>query len=187
LLGGDTGGEREIEVGIERIRARMAAIESERAELEAALSGLVDQRVAMAQVNHQPNADALTVTTTFSSTDKVALFRRLFAGRPGMFPLRWENQKTAKSGYAPACANEWVRGICGKPRVKCGECPHQAFIPVTDSVIEKHLRGADSLRSSTSDFILAFTRCFLTRPVGADVGAHGGETENGISVARLHS
>lgn len=28
-----------------------------------------------------------------------------------------------KVGYSPACRNEWVRGICGKPQVKCGECP----------------------------------------------------------------
>ncbi len=35
-------------------------------------------------------------------------------------------------GYAPACANEWVSGVCEKPRVKCGECPNQAFLPVED-------------------------------------------------------
>ena len=109
----------------------------------------------MALVNHKPNTarDAPTVTTASSSTDKVALFRRLFAGRPDVFPVRWENRKTAKSGYAPACANEWVRGICGKPQVKCGECPHQAFIPVSDDIIEKHLRGGDNLRPSAGDFV----------------------------------
>ena len=83
----------------------------------------------------------------------MALFRRLFAGRPDVFPVRWENRKTAKSGYAPACCNEWVRGICGKPQVKCGECPHQAFIPVTDDIIEKHLRGGDGARPSGGDFV----------------------------------
>ncbi|WP_409372357.1 TOTE conflict system archaeo-eukaryotic primase domain-containing protein, partial [Pseudodonghicola xiamenensis] len=41
------------------------------------------------------------------------LFRRLFAGRPDVFPVRWENRKTGRSGYSPACANEWVKGICG--------------------------------------------------------------------------
>jgi len=66
-----------------------------------------------------------------STAEKIALFRRLFAGRADVFPVRWENRKTAKSGYAPACVNEWVKGICGKPKVKCGGCPHQAFIPVT--------------------------------------------------------
>lgn len=63
-----------------------------------------------------------------------------------MFPVRWENPKTGKSGYAPACAKEWVRGVCGKPQVKCGDCPSQKFIPVTPDVIECHLRGEDRVR-----------------------------------------
>jgi len=83
----------------------------------------------------------------------VALFRRLFVGRPDIVPVRWENRKTGRSGYAPACANEWAKGICGKPQVKCGECPHQAFIPASDEIIEKHLRGSDSLRPSGGDFV----------------------------------
>ena len=97
--------------------------------------------------------DAPSVTTASSAAEKIALFRRLFTGRADVFPVRWENRKTAKSGYAPACANEWVRGICGKPQVKCGECPHQAFIPVTDDIIEKHLRGGDGARASGGDFV----------------------------------
>jgi hypothetical protein len=97
--------------------------------------------------------DATIVTTVSSGAEKIALFRRLFIGRSDVFPVRWESQKTAKSGYAPACANEWVRGICGKPRVKCGECPHQAFIPVTDEIIEKHLRGGDTSHTSGGDFV----------------------------------
>ena len=43
---------------------------------------------------------------------KVALFRSLFRGREDVYARRFENPKTGKSGYAPACANEWVRGIC---------------------------------------------------------------------------
>src|SRR5207247_1844443 len=35
----------------------------------------------------------------------------------------------------------WVRGVCEKPRVKCGECPNQAFLPVEDQVILDHLQG----------------------------------------------
>src|SRR5262249_54328139 len=42
-----------------------------------------------------------------------------------------------------ACANEWVRGICEKPRIKCAECPHRRFLPVTDDVIRWHLSGRD--------------------------------------------
>ena len=75
------------------------------------------------------------------STEKVALFRDLFRGREDIFPRRWENPRTGKSGYAPACGNEWVRGLCGKPQVKCGECPNQAFLPFGEEAARSHLTG----------------------------------------------
>jgi superfamily II DNA or RNA helicase/very-short-patch-repair endonuclease len=78
-----------------------------------------------------------------SPDDKIALFRSLFRGREDVYPRRFESRKTGKSGYAPACANEWVRGICEKPRIKCAECPHRRFLPVTDDVIRWHLSGRD--------------------------------------------
>jgi hypothetical protein len=51
-----------------------------------------------------------------------------------VYAKRWANLRTGNKGYAPACANEWVRGVCEKPRVKCGECPNQAFLPVTGGI-----------------------------------------------------
>lgn len=50
-------------------------------------------------------------------------------------------------------ANEWVKGVCGKPQVKCRECLNQAFIPVSDEVIENHLRGKDRMRPRAADFV----------------------------------
>ena len=76
-----------------------------------------------------------------SKREKVALFGSLFAGRTDVFPKLWRNSRTNKQGYAPACANEWVHGVCEKPRVKCGECPNQAFLDVTDDVLLDHLQG----------------------------------------------
>ena len=133
------------EAEIVRIRARLASLEAERAELEASLAQIERRKAASQAVNACSTGAANTPTVTSASptADKVALFRRLFAGRSDVFPVRWENAKTGKAGYAPACANEWIRGICGKPRIKCGECPHQAFTPVTDEIIDKHLRGGD--------------------------------------------
>ena len=32
-------------------------------------------------------------------------------------------------------------GVCGKPQVKCGECPNQAFVPFGDDIIRSHLTG----------------------------------------------
>jgi hypothetical protein len=78
-----------------------------------------------------------------SSREKIALFRSLFRGREEVYPRRFESRKTGKSGYAPACANEWVGGICEKPRIKCAECPNRRFLPVTDDVIRWHLSGYD--------------------------------------------
>ena len=74
---------------------------------------------------------------------KIALFRSLFRGREDVYPRRFESRKTGKSGYSPACANEWVRGVCEKPRIKCAECPQRRFLPVTDGVIRWHLSGHD--------------------------------------------
>src|SRR3984885_2149910 len=67
--------------------------------------------------------------------DKIALFRSLFRGREDVYPRRFESRKTGRSGYAPACGNEWVRGICEKPRIKCAECPHRRLLPVSEAVI----------------------------------------------------
>lgn len=75
-----------------------------------------------------------------STEEKVALFRRLFRGRADVYALRWEG-KSGKTGYAPACANEWNAGICEKPRIKCAACPHRQFLPVTDKLIHEHLAG----------------------------------------------
>ena len=74
---------------------------------------------------------------------KIALFRWLFRGRDDVYPRRFESRKTGKSGYQPACANQWARGLCQKPKVKCADCPHRRFLPVTNDVIRWHLSGRD--------------------------------------------
>jgi len=82
---------------------------------------------------------------------KVALFRSLFRGRDDVYARRFENRRTGKSGYSPACANEWAHGICEKPRIKCSACPHQRFLPVTDGAIRWHLSGSDD---AGHDFVM---------------------------------
>src|SRR5687767_8703831 len=84
------------------------------------------------------------VNQTSPSQVKIALFRSLFRGREDVYPRRFESRTTGKAGYAPACANEWVHGICEKPRIKCAECPNRRFLPVTDDVIRWHLSGYDA-------------------------------------------
>ena len=90
----------ELEAEIERIRARLAANEAERKELASVLRDLVSRCSAAVAANYTSPAiaDAPGVTTASSATEKIALFRRLFAGRADVFPVRWENRKTSKSG-----------------------------------------------------------------------------------------
>jgi len=88
-----------------------------------------------------PNAES----SRLSTADKVALFRRLFRGRDDVFPIRWESRTTGKSGYSPACANEWRAGVCEKPRIKCAECGHRALVPLSDAAIYDHLAGEHTL------------------------------------------
>ena len=118
------------------IRNRLAALHAERAVLEARLAEL-----GTAADNDSTALATAPVTASSPPAEKIALFRSLFRGREDVFPRRWTNSRSGRSGYAPACANEWAPRICGKPRIKCRDCLHQAFIPVTDEVIDRHLRG----------------------------------------------
>jgi superfamily II DNA or RNA helicase len=81
-----------------------------------------------------------SVTNTSSIEEQVTLFRSLFRGREDVYPVRWEG-KYGSSGYSPACANEWKRPLCGKPKTKCVDCENRNLIPVTDEVIQGHLIG----------------------------------------------
>ncbi len=114
------------------------------------------------------------VTNRSAAHEKIALFRSLFRGREDVFPKRWENARTGRAGYAPACGNEWVPGLCDKPRVKCGACSNQAFLSVTDEVIAGHLMGRHTvgvypmLPGDTCQFFAAdFDRRTWRRDVGA--------------------
>ncbi|MBF0561730.1 MAG: DEAD/DEAH box helicase family protein [Alphaproteobacteria bacterium] len=146
---------------IGELEARLVALDQERQTVFRDLEDLRRLRTAEAEAARAPvfppptHRDA-PVTMASSTTDKVALFGSLFRGRKDVFPKRWNNPKTGKAGYSPVCRNDWIRGICGKPKVKCSVCPDQAFLPVTDDVIKCHLQGVEpgkSDRSITQNFI----------------------------------
>jgi len=129
---------------IAELQKRLAELDRERANVLTAIEQLqhrpvpkVEHASACRDEGNAPRGTAL------SNTEKIELFRSLFRGRDDVFPLRWQNSKSDKSGYAPACNNEWVRGICEKPRIKCSNCPNQAFVPVSDNVVRAHLQGRD--------------------------------------------
>ena len=146
---------------IARIEARLAAIDTERAalriELQDLREGEPDTTLAIplncnSDIAPKKYPDPKPPTATapkqpplpvaLTPADKITLFRTRFAGRDDLFAQRWESRDGSRAGYAPACANEWRAGICEKPRVKCHECRHRNFVPVSDEVVREHLTGA---------------------------------------------
>ena len=77
--------------------------------------------------------------------EKVKLFRLMFRGREDVFARLWCNRKSHKIGYSPVCHHAWNPMLCGKPKVRCGNCPNRDFVPVTDGVIQDHLEGGHTI------------------------------------------
>jgi superfamily II DNA or RNA helicase len=117
---------------------RLAALQAENDRLAALLdSHGINWRQSAIPQSAARDVDSIPL----SPDEKVALFRRLFRGRVDVYPVRWESKTSGKSGYAPACGNEWRPGVCEKPRIKCSDCGHRLLIPVSDDVIFGHLTG----------------------------------------------
>ncbi|BCU75377.1 DEAD/DEAH box helicase family protein [Luteolibacter sp. LG18] len=121
---------------------RITQIEAELHDLEARRDALIRERTALLIAN---NPLDVGVPVSFSHAEKIALFLSLFRCRNDVFPKLWENSKLERKGYSPACRNEWHRGICEKPRVKCSECFHQAFPPFDETAARDHLTGKHTI------------------------------------------
>lgn len=78
------------------------------------------------------------VTKRSPLPEKITLFLSLFQGRPDVYARRWES-KNGRSGYGPACKNEWKPGLCLKPKGKCADCSHAEYCAYDENAIESHL------------------------------------------------
>lgn len=94
---------------------------------------------------------ALRDASPVAPDEQVALFLQLFRCREHIYPKRWENAKSGKSGYAPACRHEWVQPLCQKPTIKCTECSHQAFLPLNEEAARGHLQGQSTIGTYAID------------------------------------
>jgi len=125
-----------------RAEATLAELERKTLEARARVQALRARKTAVHESPPSYATQSSPPTAHGSLTpDRLRLFRQLFRGREDVFARLWTNPKKQSTGYAPACANEWIRGVCEKPRVKCGECSNQAFLPVDDKAIRGHLQG----------------------------------------------
>lgn len=116
---------------IRSIENQLTALEKERANLLSDLKSLRIQRDEQKSIILLGRSALLKAPET--NEEKVELFLTLFRGREDIYPKRWENNKTGKSGYSPVCENEWVKPVCQKPIIKCSDCKHQKFSPLADS------------------------------------------------------
>ena len=89
-----------------------------------------------------PPPPPLRVSMASSYASKLALFRGRFACRADAWARRWTSRGTGRSGFAPACGNEWRPGFCLKPSKRCSACRHRAWLPLTDEIVRWHLLGA---------------------------------------------
>ncbi|MBU0990279.1 MAG: DEAD/DEAH box helicase [Proteobacteria bacterium] len=144
----------EIDQQIEAAERELAGLDKKRAAILEQMEALRREKSGISQgspVSFLVNGRT-PVTNQSSQEDKISLFRTLFRGREDVYPKRFESKKTGTSGYQPVCRNEWVKGICGKPRIRCGNCQNRKVLPVTDDVIRNHLLGYDLQKKTRPDF-----------------------------------
>jgi hypothetical protein len=137
------------------LQKRLADLDRERAEVLAALEQSEAAEAAKLQSTIAKGTGDIVRQAALSNSDNVALFRSLFKGREDIFLRRWKNSKTGRSGCAPACHNEWIRGICEKPRIKCSNCPNQAFVLVSEEIVRSHLQDRDVANSAKTEPFVA--------------------------------
>ncbi len=123
---------------------RIAAIESELQGLELRRQGLLAELREIRSSEKSPELP-LGKAAPGTNEEKIELFLSLFSARLDVYPKLWVNLKKNAKGYSPACGNEWVHGLCEKPRVKCSECPNQAFPRLDESAIHSHLTGRHTI------------------------------------------
>lgn len=76
---------------------------------------------------------------------RIALFRSLFRGREDVYARRWESAD-GRSGYAPAAVKDWKAINKSRPEErKKVDQKTRKFLPVTDTVLENHLLGKDTV------------------------------------------
>jgi superfamily II DNA or RNA helicase len=140
---------KSLEDEIARAEARLSELEHERGQLSRKLTDLRQQLRSETEVQDRADWQAPASTPQYPAPttpdEKIALFMDRFRGRHDVYPKLWINASKGRKGYSPACGNEWARGLCAKvnpkPKVKCGDCQHQAFLPVTKQVVRDHLQG----------------------------------------------
>lgn len=125
-----------------REEARLKQLDDERDAILKHISKLKSQLAAALKL------PVNQLSAELSPETKISLFRSLFKGREDVYPKMWVSKAGDRKGYMPACGNDGSYSLCGKrrfPRIKCADCNHQAYVPLTDEVIREHLQGKQTI------------------------------------------
>ncbi len=116
-------------------------------DIEAEKAVLLDRvRCLQATQNeHRTLGERVSEKGPQTPEEKIALFLKLFRCRETVYPKRWENKKKESKGYAPACKNEWKKGLCNKTLTKCSDCVNQSFLPLDEDAVKAHLQGLHTI------------------------------------------
>jgi hypothetical protein len=123
------------------LESRLQEIDIERGNIVNEINKLKKTLTTIVDSQPKQPTQLPSLTAQPLSNEKIVLFRSLFRGREDVFPRYWVSKKTKKTGYSPVCENEWIRGICNKGTIKCGECENRKFSPLTNEITRKHLDG----------------------------------------------
>lgn len=144
-----------IESQIRTAEKELADLNERKIQLEYEIKHLRNLQHSIAEKTYPFNLKTKEGITSESPEDqKISLFRSLFRGREDVFPKRFESKRTGKSGYQPVCRNEWIRPLCQKPKIKCGECDNRDFEPITDDVVRNHLLGFDPNNRYQREYVI---------------------------------
>jgi len=112
----------------------LARLDQKRSTILEKIKNLHNERESSERILSKSSSNIDTpIVANFSPQDeKIHLFQSLFRGREDVYPRRFESLRTGKTGYQPACRNEWIKEICKKPKVSCKDCENREFLPVTD-------------------------------------------------------
>lgn len=120
----------------------LATLNGRQAELLRQVAQLQEEKVSL--IYRRPTAllpAEPPITNQSPHETRIALFRSLFRGRDDIYAKRFENLRTGKPGYAPACRN---------PRA--AKLEDREFLALTDEVVRNHLQGIDPHDKSRREF-----------------------------------
>ena len=87
------------------------------------------------------------VNASASPQAKVAFYAAPFGARKDIYAIRWQNARTAKSGWMPAVEGGWRKG---------SKAADQQYLALTPEVLAAHLTG---------DIHIGLRRGTLARPI----------------------